>query len=158
MKFKDILYALTCLSFAVIIGAAIYEHCAVVPRWTLAPPASLAMFQGQYGLNAQAFWKPIHPVTLLLFVASMVGFWRSERRFHLVLAFVGYAIVLLITGLYFVPELIAITTTPYSDIVSDDLTQRAGMWETLSLLRLTFLIFLSLILFAGLTKGNHNNH
>ena len=152
MKFKDILYALTCLSFAIVIGAAVYEHLAVVPRWTLAPPASLSMFQGPYGLNAQAFWKPIHPVTMLLFISSLIAFWRSERKTTLLIVFTGYAIVIAVTAIYFVPELIAITSTPYSEITDAGLTQRAQLWESLSLVRLTFLILSSVLLFLGLAK------
>ena len=156
MKFKDLIYAMTCLSFAIIIGAAVYEHLAVVPRWTMAPPASLSMFQGPYGLNAQSFWKPIHPVTMLLFIASLIAFWKSERRTTVLTVFIGYAIVIAVTAVYFVPELIAITSTPFLDIVDADLTKRARLWETLSLVRLAFLILSSLLLFLGLTKSGGN--
>lgn len=157
MKFKDLLYAFTCLSFATVIGAAVYEHLAVVPRWTMAPPVSLSMFQGEYGLDAAAFWKPIHPVTLVLFVATLVTFWKSDRRKAILTAFAGYFTVLVITFAFFVPELIAITTAPFAQVADPDLTQRAQMWETLSLVRLAFLVLLSIALFLGLTKnGDHN--
>jgi hypothetical protein len=39
---KDLLYALTCLAFAIIIGGAVYEHLNVVPQWAAAPPVSLS--------------------------------------------------------------------------------------------------------------------
>lgn len=152
MKFKDIIYAMTCLSFAVVIGAAVYEHLAVVPRWTMAPPASLSMFQGPYGLNAQAFWKPIHPVTLLLFITTLIVSWKSQRKASVLIAFVGYVVVLAVTFAYFVPELIAITSTPYIDIIDSDLMNRAQLWESLSLVRLGVLILLSLTLLLGLAK------
>lgn len=157
MKFKDIIYAITCLSFAIVIGAAVYEHLAVVPKWTASPPQSLSMFQGQYGLNAQAFWKPIHPVTLMLFVATLVLCRKSGRRFNLLVSFTGYSLVLAVTAIYFVPELIAITTTPFSQTADPGLASRAQLWEKLSLARLAFLIILSLILFLGLTKSGQES-
>lgn len=157
MKLKDLIYAITCLSFAVVIGAAVYEHLAVVPKWTAAPPHSLSMFQGQYGLYAQAFWIPVHPVTLALFVMTLITSWKSGRRFNVLVAFAGYFAVLAVTFAFFVPELIAITSTPFSETVSPELTQRAQLWEKLSLVRLAVLILLSLTLFLGLTKGNEKS-
>ena len=57
---KDIIYSIACLSFAIIIGGAVYEHLNVVPQWSAAPPVSLSMFQGEYGLKPDLFWKIIH--------------------------------------------------------------------------------------------------
>ncbi len=153
MKIKDLLYALTCLSFAIVIGGAVYEHLAVVPRWTQALPESLSMFQGQYGLYPQAFWIPVHPVTLALFAMALIASWKTARRGNLLVAFIGYAIVLGITFVYFVPELIELTSTSFGRSIDAGLTNRAKLWETLSLVRLSLLIVLSLILLLGLTKN-----
>lgn len=153
MNYKNIIYSLLCLSFTVIVGGAIYEHIAVVPQWSAAPPKSLSMFQGEYGLYAEGFWKIIHPVTLLLFIVTLVISWKTARRSNLLYAFLGYIAILIITTFYFVPELIAITSTPYSDEMNAGLIDRAAMWETGSLIRLMILIILSIILFLGLTKN-----
>ncbi len=153
MNFKNIIYAFACLSFAVVVGAAIYEHIAVVPGWSAAPPASLSMFQGKYGLNPTPFWKAIHPVTLLLLAAAIVLFRKTGSKAYLLITSVGYVIVLIITFAYFVPELIEITGIPYSENTDDSLTKRATQWEILSLVRLSFLILLAIIAFLGLTKS-----
>ncbi|MBX2920908.1 MAG: hypothetical protein KF746_01850 [Chitinophagaceae bacterium] len=153
MNFKNILYVFACLSFAVVVGAAIYEHIAVVPRWSAAPPASLSMFQGKYGLNPTPFWIAIHPVTLLLLAAAIILFRKTGSKVYLLITSVGYVIVLIITFAYFVPELIAITGTPYSEHIDDSLTKRAKQWEILSLVRLSFLIILAIAAFLGLTKS-----
>ncbi len=154
MNAKDLIYTFACLSFAVVIGAAVYEHLAVVPQWSAAPPASLSMFQGKYGLNAGAFWMYIHPVTLLLFFATLIFFRKTERRKNIVVTLTGYVIILLITATYFVPELMAITGTAFSETVDPSLTKRAQLWELLSLIRLLVSIVLSIVLFLGLTKVN----
>jgi len=153
---KDLLYALCCLAFAIIIGAAVYEHLIVVPRWTAAPPVSLAMFQGPYGLKPELFWKLIHPVNMLLFGLALLTHWKSARRKPLLIVLSAYITILAITAVYFVPELIAITTTPISNIPDPELTRRASLWEVLSHVRLGVLVILSLVLFTGLTRpGNH---
>jgi hypothetical protein len=151
---KDILYSTTCLAFAIIIGGAVYEHLNVVPQWAAAPPASLSMFQGKYGLKPALFWIIIHPVTLGLFALTLIVHWHSPRRKNLLIVLTTYLAILLVTAFYFVPELVAITTTAYTQTTDVVLTQRAAAWEILSLLRLVVLVGLSLFLFTGLTKGN----
>jgi len=152
MNFKNIVYALACLSFSVVIGAAIYEHVAVVPQWAAAPPASLSMFQGQYGLKPEPFWMAVHPVTLLLLAASLILSWKTKRRKNILITLVSYVLILAITFIYFVPELLSITGTAYSADVDSSLARRAGLWETLSLVRLATLVVLSITLFLGLSK------
>ncbi len=152
MNFKNVIYAFACLSFSVVVGAAVYEHVAVVPRWSAAPPASLSMFQGKYGLNPTPFWVAIHPVTLLLLAASVVFFWKTGSRPYLLTTSTGYVIVLMITFAYFVPELIAITGTSFSENIDHSLIKRAKQWEILSLVRLSFLIVLAITAFLGLAK------
>jgi hypothetical protein len=139
------------ISFITVIGGAVYEHLAVVPVWASAVPASLAMFQGEYGLRAQNFWIPIHPVTLVLLAASLVLHWRTPRRNFILTTLAGYLLILVITFFYFVPELMALTQSAYSTAVDAELTRRAGMWETLSLVRLAFLVVLAVALLRGLS-------
>ena len=152
IKMKNLVYTLTCLSISVIIGGAVFEHLAIWPIAYSAPPASLSMFQGDYGLNAGAFWSLIHPATLLLFIITLILFWKYKRRKNIVIAFVGYLVIMVTTFLYFVPELIAIITTTYADTIDPALVSRGQLWEQLSLLRLALLIVLAIILFLGLTK------
>jgi hypothetical protein len=152
MNFKDTLYAFACLSFSVVIGGAVYEHLAVVPQWSAEPPFSLSMFQGKYGLNAAAFWMPIHPVTLLLLIAALVVSWKTGGRNNVLITLAGYVTILGITAVYFVPELLAITGTAFSGTIDPSLTQRANRWELLSLVRLTVLVGLAIVFFSGLTR------
>jgi len=153
MNAKNLLYSLVCLCFAIVIGAAVYEHLGVVPQWSAAPPASLSMFQGKYGLAAENFWMPIHPICLVLFLINLVLVWKTDRRKPLLIAFSGYVLVLVITGTFFVPELLSITGTPFSETTDAALTQRANLWETLSIVRMVFLIGLAFVLFSGLTHS-----
>jgi hypothetical protein len=140
------------ISFIIVIGAGTYEHLAVVPAWSAAVPASLTMFQGPHALAAQNFWIPIHPVTLSLMTAALLFNWRTERRKFILTTLGGYVLVLGITAVYFVPELMSLTQTTYSTTVDAELTRRANLWETLSLLRLGFLIVLAITTLWGLSK------
>jgi hypothetical protein len=151
---KNILYSVSCLAFAIIIGGAVYEHLTVVPQWAAAPPVSLSMFQGEYGLKPEPFWMIIHPVNVLLFTLTLILHWKSSRRKNILIVFITYLAILVITATFFVPELISITTTAFSQTLDPALTKRAALWELLSIARLMVLVVLAIILFVGLTKSN----
>ena len=149
---RNFLYALLCLTFSVIIGGGVYEHLNMVPVWASAPPVSLTMFQGKYGLDPSHFWMLIHPVNLILFIIVLAIHWKSGRRKNLLITMGTYVAILIITSIYFVPELLAITKAVLAPSPDQDLTSRASTWEMLSLVRLVVLVILALILFTGLTK------
>jgi hypothetical protein len=150
-SFPNFLYILASIAFITIIGGAIYEHAAVVPVWSVAPPHSLSMFQGEYGLQAANFWKPVHPVTILLLAVALITNWRQPSRKQIAIVFGCYLFILVITALYFVPELLSITSSEYSTAASEDLTSRAQTWEKLSLVRLSALLLMAVVLLHGLS-------
>lgn len=151
-NYKDVIYALLCLAFSLIAGAALFEHSAVWPNAYAAPPASLSMFQGEYGLRAANFWQFIHPVVMVLFIVVLVLTWKTPRRKHVWIGFGGYILAMITTALYFVPELIAITGTEFSATTDPDLQTRGAMWINLSLIRMLLIMCLALVLYLGLKK------
>ena len=153
---KTLLLTLASIAFIVVIGGATYEHAAVVPRWTAAVPASLSMFQGGYGLAAANFWIPVHPVAIGLLVVAMLANWRTPRRNYIIATLIGYALILLATFVYFVPELMSLTQTAYAATVDAELTRRANLWEALSLARLGCLFVLAIVLLLGLSQSGGN--
>ncbi len=145
------------ISFIIVIGGAVYEHLAIVPVWASAVPASLAMFQGEYAITPARFWIPIHPVTMLLLIIALILNWRTPRRNYIALGIAGYAVVLIATFIFFVPELMALTQAAYSNNVDPELTRRAARWETLSLVRLGWLIIIAIVFLFGLSRPISQN-
>jgi hypothetical protein len=156
-SFKTYALIAASICFIIIMGGAVYEHLTMVPRWKLAPPNSLTMFQGEYGIKSGRFWQLIHPVTLILLITSLTANWKTERRKSIAIPLTGYVIILIITFSYFVPELLSIIQTPYQASVDAGLVARAGLWEELSLVRLAVLVVLAAILLMGLTRGNEKS-
>lgn len=148
------MYALLCMAFSVIIGAAVFEHLAVWPQMYAAPPQSLTMIQGEYGLNGGRFWMIIHPVVLSLFIIVTILTWKTERRRNVWIPFAGYLLIMVVTTIYFVPELMAIGATPFNETIDAGLQQRGRLWINLSLLRLTVLVILGVYLYIGLTRAS----
>ncbi|MEP6647585.1 MAG: hypothetical protein ABJC12_10900 [Saprospiraceae bacterium] len=151
---KNLFLILATLCFIIVIGGGVYEHVVMVPTWSAAPPSSLSMFNGKYGINPAPFWMMIHPLTIVLLIVSLITNWNNNRRKSILFVLVSYFLVLVATAIFFVPELISITGTPYQDMVDPSLLKRASTWEILSLLRLVFITALGIILLNALTKSN----
>lgn len=150
---RTLILILAAISFIIVIGGAVYEHAGAVPIWASAVPASLAMFQGEYAITPFRFWMPVHPVTVILLLVALALNWSTERRKYILMTLVGYFIVLIATFTYFVPELMSIVQTAYSTEIDPDLTQKAKTWETMSLLRLAFMLVLAVLLLFGVSKS-----
>lgn len=149
---KDIFLVFGSIFFCIVLGGAVYEHLGVVPQWSKAPPSSLSMFQGDYGLAAEYFWMLVHPATLLLLTGALITNWKNMRRRNILIVLGSYLLILVITSVWFVPELISITHTPYAEAADPDLTRRASMWEAMSLVRLFCLFILAVVLMNTLLK------
>jgi hypothetical protein len=156
MNTKNILYALTCISFSMVLGAGIYEHVAIWPSAFSEPPRSLTMFQGAYKLNAAPFWQSIHPVTMVLFITTLALNWRTPRRRYVLIPLIAYVVILAITFAFFVPTLLQITGTTYSDTVREDLQDLGRLWVNLSLARAAVLLICAAMLMVGMTKSEEN--
>lgn len=157
MQSKNFIYILLCLSFSLICGAAVYEHVVIWPKAFAAIPASLAAFQGEYAMNNGLFWQMIHPITLVLFIIAMVTNWKTDRKKNVLYSFIVYAIILATTFAWFVPELLDLVHTPYSNTTDESLTSRGSRWETLSIIRGIVLFATAIFLYMGLTKPGVNH-
>ncbi|MBV6406361.1 MAG: hypothetical protein IT228_01775 [Flavobacteriales bacterium] len=156
MKSRDLIYVLACISYCLIIGAGTYEH---LSTWRIAfsePPRSLMMFQGEYAIQPVSFWRPIHPLTLILLLATLALNWRTGRRKNILITLGTYVLMIIATFIYFVPELMSITTTPFADTVDAELQKRAHLWISLSMVRLSFIFASACVLIHGLTKPEGN--
>jgi len=152
MTYQNLVYVIVCLCFTVILGSGIYEHTAIWPHAFSEPPRSLKMFLGNFQLNSDTFWTFIHTITLVLFLIALKLNWTSAWRLHLLIPLVVYAVLLIATFTYFVPELIKLISTQYSDTIDTSLQYQSSMWIKLSLFRLFIILSMSIFLLMGLTK------
>ena len=65
----------------------------------------------------------------------------------------GYVLILAITAVYFIPNLMGFMETPYQDTVDEALVSKASMWETLSIVRMLFILALAYMLVSTLTRS-----
>jgi len=104
---------------------------------------------GPYGLNEGIFWMTVHPLLILSLIAALALNWRVKARRRLIaLSFIAYALILVITQLYFLPELFAFADSPRSGVAPAEWSARAQRWEVLSWVRgaLCYVFFVPLLL------------
>jgi hypothetical protein len=118
-------------------------------------PASAAVVNGPYGLSEARFWMTIHPLLVLSLVVSLIANWRERtKRFLIGATLTVYIVVLVVSALYFVPELIAFHDSP---VTAGDWQTRANRWWNLSLIRGATLFIFSVPLLFALARSEDGN-
>ncbi len=142
------------LFYLIMLGGGNYEHMNITPVITSSPPQSLQMLQGPYAFNPAKFWATFRPLTILLFIASLVLYWKRPGTSKNLLI-IAFSIDILITGstfLYFAPEAGAIVNTS-STITADSLAERAQLWKNLNGVRLAAFYVVSVLLLITLNTS-----
>jgi hypothetical protein len=135
-------------------GAQIFETALIVPAWTAAPPASLAMFQGEIGLDFKIFWIVFHSLHELTFILALVYTWklRVVRPWILTLLIIHIA-VRVWTIAYFAPTIIAFQSMPYSATVDPALVAKAAQWRTMNIVRVMLFMAVNVALLPAIYRA-----
>jgi hypothetical protein len=147
--------------WGILLGGIAYSHIAFFPVYLSDLPNSAVVVTGKYGINEAPFWMTIHPMLILSLISALVLNWKFKARRKLIgLSFGIYVSVLIVSAVYFVPELLAFAKSLESNLPTSEWLARGHRWQYLSLIRgmCCFLGFLPL-LFAitkqmDLSKGN----
>jgi uncharacterized membrane protein len=103
-------------------------------------PGSAALTNGPYALHDEYFWTLIHPLAILALVVALVLNWKiSTRRKLIAMPLVLYVIAIIVTLLYFVPELRAFHASPSSGVSAAEWYARGQRWQHLSWMRGTIM-------------------
>ncbi len=119
-----------------LLGGIAYSNLVFFPVLLSALPDSAMVVTGPYGLHEEAFWMAIHPAMIVSLIAALILNWPSRSRRLLIGTSVAtYAVLLLVSLLYFIPELIAFSGSQESAASPSEWLARAERWKTLSWLR-----------------------
>ncbi|HEY3040300.1 MAG TPA: anthrone oxygenase family protein [Pyrinomonadaceae bacterium] len=147
------LLMLTIVLWGTLLGGIAYSHLVFFPVYLSALPGSAVLVNGPYAMNDGIFWMIIHPLLIISLVATLILNWKSSSRRKLIaISFAVYAIVLLVSLFYFVPELVLFKHSPESTLQATEWLVRGRRWQRLSWLRgaVTYLAFVPLLI--ALTK------
>lgn len=126
--------------YGIFIGGIVYAHVVFFPPYLSALPGSAALTNGPYALHDEYFWTLIHPLAILALVVALVLNWKiSTRRKLIAMPLVLYVIAIIVTLLYFVPELRAFHASPSSGVSAAEWYARGQRWQHLSWMRGTIM-------------------
>ena len=140
--------------WGILLGAIAYSHTAFLPVYLSDLPNSAVVVSGKYALNEAPFWTTIHPLLILSLITALALNWKFKARRRLMaLSFGIYISVLIVTALYFVPELLAFAKSLESTLPAAEWRARGHRWHYLSLIRgaVCFIGFVPLLI--ALTKS-----
>jgi hypothetical protein len=135
-RFPNIVLMLSIVLWGTLLGGITYSHLVYFPRYLSALPASAVVVTGPYGLHEGIFWMTIHPLLILSLILSLVLNWRSPSRRKLIsISFAVYILVLVVTQIYFLPELFAFERSVGSSVTPEEWFARGQRWQRLSWIR-----------------------
>ena len=144
---------LAVILWGTLLGGIAYSHLVYFPVYLSALPDSAVVVNGTYGLNEVPFWLIIHPLLILSLVVALVLNWKSRPRRKLILiSFATYIVVIVISQIYFIPELVAFQRSPESSLLPAEWLARGQRWQRLSWIRAAVCYAAFVPLLLALTK------
>jgi hypothetical protein len=147
---------LAVILWGTLLGGIAYSHLVYFPVFLSALPDSAVVVNGTYGLHEGIFWLTIHPLLILSLLLSLALNWKQRaRRNRILISLAIYVAVLVISSLYFIPELVAFARSPQSNLSPADWLVRSQRWQKLSWIRGASMYLGILPLLLALTKPAH---
>ena len=144
----------TLILWGTLIGAIMYSHIAFFPAYLDHLPGSAVLVNGPYAIRDDIFWMRIHPVLIVCLIITLIINWKLvTRRKYIIVAACIYALAIIATFTYFVPELMAFAKSNDSNIPAAEWLQRGKKWQYLSWIRGFFMYLGFVLLLISLTKN-----
>ena len=144
---------LAVILWGTLLGGIAYSHLVYFPIYLSALPDSAVVVNGPYGLHESVFWMTIHPLLILSLILALALNWKSKPRRKLILiSFAIYIVVIVVSSLYFIPELVAFQRSPESSLTPAEWLARGRRWQRLSWIRGAVMYAGILPLLIALTK------
>ena len=140
LKARTIALMVSVLLMGILLGGIVYSHIVFFPPYLSSLPSSSVLVNGPYPLHDEYFWLLIHPLAILSLIISLVLNWRNPARRKLIaIPLVVYLLAIVVTSLYFVPELRAFHASPTSSLTPAEWYARGQRWQHLSWTRGTLM-------------------
>jgi uncharacterized membrane protein len=146
------------LLWGVLLGGATYASLVYFPAYLSHLPESAVVVTGPYGLDEGVFWLTIHPLLILSLIISLTVNWRDKPRRRLIaIPFAIYIVILVVTQIYFLPELGAFHTSAESGLSTAEWAIRTGRWQTLNVIRAVVMYASMIFLMLALARPRDTN-
>ena len=108
--------------------AGTYQRIFEMPKWFANPPASFELIRKQSKL-AKTFWIPLSILFVISACIALILNWQyAGTRVHIIGALICFGLTGLLSGVYFVKEVIAFTKIPVDAAQTPELLRRVRVW------------------------------
>ncbi|HLM60324.1 MAG TPA: hypothetical protein VK308_05955 [Pyrinomonadaceae bacterium] len=116
--------------WGILLGGIVYSHVTFIPVYMADLPNSAIVVNGKYGLNEAPFWMTVHRLLILSLVIALASNWKIKSRRKLIALSGGiYIVALIVTTVYFVPELMAFAKSPEWNLPASEWLARGHRWQ-----------------------------
>ena len=137
---RTIAIMVSVLLMGILLGGIVYSHLVYFPVYLSALPDSAVLVRGRFALHEERFWLLIHPLAILSLVVSLVLNWKIRLRRKLIaIPLIVYVLAIVVTALYFVPELQNFRNSPTMSVSPAEWYARGQRWQYLSWTRGTIM-------------------
>jgi len=121
-----LLIAVILIWIAVLVGT--YQRIFEMPKWFANPPASFELIRKQ-SKTARIFWIPLSILFVISACIALILNWQyAGTRVHIIGALICFGLTGLLSGVYFVKEVIAFTKIPVDAAQTPELLRRVRVW------------------------------
>lgn len=153
LRSGNIALMVSIILYGTLLGGIVYAHLVFFPPYLSSLPHSAVLVNGPLALHDEYFWMLIHPLAILSLIVSVVLNWKQKPRRNLIaIPLVLYLLALVVTALYFVPELRAFKSSPGSGVSAAEWFARGQRWQHLSWTRGTVMYLGMIPLLLALAK------
>lgn len=126
MNYTILLIAVILIWIAVLAGT--FRRIFEMPKWFANPPASFALIRKQ-SKKARAFWIPLSSLFMISICTALILNWQfADTRNHIIGSIICFGLTGLLSGIYFVKEVIAFTKMPANTPQTPQLLHRVKFW------------------------------
>jgi len=130
---RTIALLVSVLLMGILLGGIVYSHIAFFPSYLSALPNSAVLVNGPYWVHDENFWTLIHPLAIASLIISLPLNWKIPARRKLIaIPLIVYVLAIVVTALYFVPELRAFKNSPNMAVSPAEWYARGQRWQHLS--------------------------
>ena len=140
MTARTIALMISILLMGILLGGIVYSHLVYFPVYLSALPDSAVLVNGPHALNEGRFWLLIHPLAILSLIISLALNWKIRaRRKLIIIPLAVYLLAIVVTALYFVPELMNFQNSPNLNVSPAEWFARGQRWQYFSWVRGIFM-------------------
>ena len=144
MNVTILLIAMILIWIVVIVG--IWQRIFQMPKWFSNPPTSFELIRKQ-SKKAKLFWIPLSVLFMISACTALVLNWQyPDTRIHILGAVICFALTGILSGVYFVKEVLAFSRMPADVPRTPELLRRTKRWLRWTTVRDVLQVFAALFL------------